>query len=70
MWNGVFLPRAMLKGSKRSFVVVVFLGGVESWAKMFQMEQKIFEKKFSKQKICKKEQKMFVGEQNYVTEWM
>ena len=60
----------MLKVHKRSFVVL--LGGVESWAKnvrqqkMSQMEQK----KGREQEICKKDQNIFVVEQNIFTEWM
>ena len=47
----------MLKGPKRSFVVV--LGGVESWAKNVPNGTK----KIREQKICKKEQKK-------VPDWM
>ena len=44
-----FWPRALLKGAKRSFVVLV---GVETWGKMFQI----------KRKILQKEQKLFAND--------
>ena len=80
---GHFWPRAMLKGPKRSFVVVVFLGGLESWAKnfqngtkMFQMEQRMCAnknfykgtKKFRSGKILLNEYKTFM--ELYKVEWI
>ena len=78
-WKNVW-PRAT-QGPKRSFVVFVLLGGVESWAKifpngtkkvrkqkMFQMEQKVFaNRKCAKWNIkCAREQKMLQWEQSVI----
>ena len=66
----------MLKGPKRSFVVVLLLSGVESSAKNVPngtknvREQKTFqvEQKYFANKILQKGTKMFVVEQKKVTE--
>ena len=52
-----FWPRPMLKGPKRSCVVLVVLGVVETWAKKFQIEQKIVKGN----KKCAREQKNVQG---------
>ena len=54
----------MLKGPKRSFVVVVFVLGVKSWAKnVTKVTKNVCEQKVlqSEQKMLQSEQKMFAN---------
>ena len=70
-----FWPRAMLKVPKRSFVVVVVLGGVESWAKNVPKGNcsrtknvPNGTKNVREQKTCKREQKKLLNECKIIME--
>ena len=69
----------MLKGPKRSFVVVFLLGGEELWGNFFpngtknMREQKFFQieqKNFANKRFGKGKQKMLVVEQKIVSKWI